>query len=173
MPRPRIDLDLIRAHIISWTQAHHTTEEIAQNIETTFGWTVSERTIYRRLESWGIRRRVTAEDTPNLRAQIAILFRMSCTDDEIVIELQYCRYNINKTQVTRLRREMGLLRRLSVFEREERDTQLFEILREELDNGRIEGYGRRLLRDYFQKNGQLVARYRLLLFSVSFFVSFL
>ena len=168
MPRPRIDLDLIRAHIVSWTQAHHTTEEIAQNIETTFGWTVSERTLYRRLNSWGIRRRVIAEDTPNLRAQIAILFRMSCTDDEIVIELQYCGININTYQVTRLRREMGLLRRLSVFERAERDTQLFEILREELDSGRIEGYGRRLLRDYFQKMGHLVTRYHLLFFSVNF-----
>jgi hypothetical protein len=169
MPRPRMDLDLIRAHIISWTRAHHTTEEIAQNIETTFGWTVSERTIYRRLQFWGIRRCVIAQDMPNLRTQIAILFRMSCTDDEIVIELQYCGYNINKFQVMRLRREIGLLRRMGVFERKERDTQLFEVLREELDNGRIEGYGRRLLHDYFRKNGQLVARYLLfLLFSVNF-----
>jgi hypothetical protein len=46
MPRPRIDLDLIRAYIISWIRAYYTTEEIAQNIETTFGWIVSERTIY-------------------------------------------------------------------------------------------------------------------------------
>jgi hypothetical protein len=169
MPRPRMDLDLIRAYIISWIQAHHITEEIAQNIETTFGWTVSERTIYQWLQFWGIRRCIIAQDTPNLYAQIAILFRISYTDNKIVIELQYYRYNINKFQVTHLRREIGLLRQIDVFERKERDTQLFEVLREELDNGRIEGYGRRLLHDYFRKNGQLVARYLLfLLFSVNF-----
>jgi hypothetical protein len=31
---------------------------------------------------------------------------------------------------------------MDIFERKERDTQLFEVLREELDNGRIEAIGR-------------------------------
>jgi hypothetical protein len=94
---------------------------------------------------------------------------MSYTDNEIVIELQYYGYNINKFQVMYLRREIGLLRQMGVFERKERDTQLFEVLQEELDNGRIEGYGRRLLYNYFRKNGQLVTWYLLfLLFSVNF-----
>jgi len=84
---------------------------------------------------------------------------MNCSDDEMVTELQYCGYNINKTQVTRLRKEIGLRRRMGVFERQERDTQLFQVLQEELNDGRIKGYGRRLLYDYFKKNGQLVTRY--------------
>jgi hypothetical protein len=61
--------------------------------------------------------------------------------------------------VTRLRKEIGLLRRMGVFERNERDAQLFQVLQEELNDRRIEGYGRRLLHDYFRKNGQLVTQY--------------
>jgi hypothetical protein len=38
---------------------------------------------------------------------------------------------------------------MGIFERKERDTQLFEVLQEELDNGRIEGYRQRLLYNYF------------------------
>jgi hypothetical protein len=87
MPRPRMDLDLIRAYIISWIRAYYITEEIAQNIETTFGWIVSERTIYRRLQFWGICRYIITQDIPNLYIQITILFRISYTDNEIVIEL--------------------------------------------------------------------------------------
>jgi DNA-binding PadR family transcriptional regulator len=86
MPRLRMDLDLIRAYIISWMRAYYITEEIAQNIETTFGWTVSERTIYQRLQFWDIRRYIIAQDMPNLYTQIAILFRISYTDNEIVIK---------------------------------------------------------------------------------------
>jgi hypothetical protein len=33
------------------------------------------------------------------------------------------------------------------------------VLQEELNDRRIEGYGRRLLHDYFRKNRQLVTRY--------------
>ena len=61
--------------------------------------------------------------------------------------------------MTRLRKEIGLLRRIGVFERNERDAQLFQVLQEELNNRRIEGYGRRLLYDYFRKNRQLVTQY--------------
>jgi hypothetical protein len=61
--------------------------------------------------------------------------------------------------VTRLRKEIGLLRRIGVFKRNKRDAQLFQVLQEELNNGRIEGYSQRLLHDYFRKNRQLVTRY--------------
>jgi hypothetical protein len=49
MPAYTIDLDPIKAHIIDWTRMHYTTKEIASNIKITFGWTVFESTIVRRL----------------------------------------------------------------------------------------------------------------------------
>ena len=93
------------------------------------------------------------------RASIAILFRLNCTDVEIVVELADCGYTITLTRVKRIRIEMGLRRRMSVFDRQARDAQLFEILKAELDEGHLEGYSRRHLYTYFKKRGQLVTRY--------------
>lgn len=87
---------------------------------------------------------------------------MNCSDEEMVTELVYGGYSINKIQVTRLRKDIGLLRRMAIFEKQQRDQQLFQVLQEELDDGRIEGYGQRLLHDHFRKNGQLVTRYLIL-----------
>ena len=84
---------------------------------------------------------------------------MNYTDVEIVIELADCGYIITLTGVKRIRLEMGLRRRMSVFNRQTRDAQLFKILKAELDEGHLEGYGRRHLYTYFRKRGQLVTRY--------------
>jgi hypothetical protein len=54
---------------------------------------------------------------------------------------------------------MGLRKRISVYDRQARDAQLFEILKAELDEGHLKGYGRRHLYTYFRKRGQLVTQY--------------
>jgi hypothetical protein len=48
---------------------------------------------------------------------------------------------------------MGLVRRLSVFDRRALDAQLFGVLKRERD------HGRGLLYTYFKRQGQLVSRY--------------
>jgi hypothetical protein len=53
---------------------------------------------------------------------------------------------------------MGFVRRMSVFERKALDQQLFDVLKEELDDGRIAGYGKGLLYSYFKHQGRLVTR---------------
>jgi hypothetical protein len=47
---------------------------------------------------------------------------------------------------------------MHTINREAMDAQLFWVLKEELDDGRIEGYGRSLLYTYFKRQGRLVAR---------------
>ena len=84
---------------------------------------------------------------------------MNCTDAEILIELIDYGYKISLTGLKRVRIEMGLRRRMSVFDRQARDAQLFEILKAELNEGYLEGYSRRHLYTYFKKRGQLVTRY--------------
>ena len=76
-------------------------------------------------------------------------------------DLQDMGYQISISAVTRVRKQMGLVRRMSVFNRQALDSQLFEILRRELDDGRVLGYGRGLLWTYFRRQGQLVTRYPL------------
>ena len=77
----------------------------------------------------------------------------------MVVELADYGYIIILTGVKRVRIEIGLRRRMSVFDRQARDAQLFEILKAELDEGHLEGYSRRHLYTYFRKRRQLVTRY--------------
>jgi len=77
----------------------------------------------------------------------------------MVVELADYGYIIILTGVKRVRIEIGLRRRMSVFDRQARDAQLFEILKAELDKGHLEGYSRRHLYTYFKKRRQLVTQY--------------
>ena len=65
-------------------------------------------------------------------------------------------YKTGLIRVTHICIQIGLRRRISVFNRQARDTQLFEILKAELNKGYLKGYGRRHLYTYFKKRGQLV-----------------
>jgi hypothetical protein len=152
-------IDDMKQHIINWACTNVRTDEIIRRLRDEWGIKTSRRTVFRRLEEWGTHRRILTEDTPLLRASIAILFRLNCTDEEIVEELVDCGYNTSLTAVKRIRVSMGLLRRMNLFDRQARDAQLFEILKAELDEGHIEGYGRRHLYTYFKKRGQLATRY--------------
>jgi hypothetical protein len=51
----------------------------------------------------------------------------------------------------RIKKEMGLIRRINVFDRNAINKQMLEVLQRELDDGRIAGYGRRHLHVYFQR----------------------
>jgi len=154
-----VSIDDMKEHIINWARTNARTDEIIRRLQDEWGIRTSRRTIFRRLDEWGIIRRPQTEDTPLLRASIAILFRLNCTDAEMLEELIECGYKTGLTGVTRIRIQMGLRRRMSVFDRQARDAQLFEILKAELDEGYLEGYGRRHLYTYFKKRGQLVTRY--------------
>ena len=77
-----------------------------------------------------------AKDTEVLRAYITILFRLNCSDDEIIQKLKFYSYTISITQVLCLQKELGLMKRVrNVFKRNVRDRQLYEILRAKLDEG--------------------------------------
>jgi len=108
-------IDDIKHHIINWARINVRTDEIVRRLRDDWGIKTSERTVYRRLDEWGFHRRVRTEDIPLLRASIIILFRLNYTDVEIVIELADYGYIITLTKVKRIRIEIGLRRRISVF----------------------------------------------------------
>ena len=159
MVRPRLNLDSYQDIIIELASGGYTTEHIAGFLKQEYNIEVNERTIKRRLQEWGIRRRTIASNTPELRASIAILFRLNCTDEEMLIELHENGIDIENTQLARIRRDLGLVRRKTIEQRKEADIQLFELLTEEVKDGRIEGYGRRLLYTYFKNKGHSASRY--------------
>jgi hypothetical protein len=73
--------------------------------------------------------------------------------------LQQEGYAIGKTTVERIRVAQGCKRRMTVWERADADKKLWDIVKEELDKGTIEGYGKELLQKYFRTKGHATSRY--------------
>jgi hypothetical protein len=81
------------------------------------------------------------------------MFFMNFPDSIIVRALNQEGYPIGLTQVVQIRKSQGCKRRLALLEREEADSQLWEIVQAELDKGEIEGYSKELLIKYFCTKG--------------------
>jgi hypothetical protein len=69
----------------------------------------------------------------------------------MLIELIDYGYKISLTGLKRVRIKIRLRRKMSVFDKQTRDAQLFEILKAELNKGHLERYSRRHLYTYFKK----------------------
>jgi hypothetical protein len=154
--RPEKDIESDKDIIIQRFQ----NGENATDIGATYQ--VSRRTIQRRLQGWDVRKRVvpatTFDDIQRLRAIIATLFFDNMRDSEIDWALLCEGWPEERRGVRiigKLRRSMGLRRRLSLQERLVADEHLFEVLKRELDQGFIEGYGRGLLWSEFRRKREL------------------
>jgi hypothetical protein len=99
------------------------------------------------------------KETAALRIKIANMFYMNFSDDIIVRSLRQEGYTIGKTTVQRIRKAQGCKRRMSVWERAEANQKLWDIVKEELDKGTIEGYRKKLLQKYFRTKGYATSRY--------------
>jgi hypothetical protein len=167
MPRLSINLLPYREAITEWARTNVNQEEIANRLKDLYGISVDPRTVRRRLQEWNVQTRTQTADTPFLRAQIAILYRLGDTDEEMLEDLEDCGYTASITGVVRIRKKLGLIRRMTTMDRQAADEQLFAILQSELNDGRVAGYGRRHLHAYFRQQGLLVTRSVFLHFTVS------
>ena len=111
--RPTVDLDESKDEILRLHREGHNYQEIALQVSS------SERTIRRRLMSWGIRKRAPKinKDDAMLRSHVAIYFMGNLSDDEMVPALQQQGWRVHKRTVRRIRMSQGLLRRFSAFQR--------------------------------------------------------
>ena len=159
MVRPVKDLDSFKDKIINWFQDGITIDAIVERLDQQFQVQLSVSTMKRRLRKWGIQLRTITQDTLELRAQIAILFHANLSDVNIVRALKQEGVSIEVTGVVRIRKKQGLIRRMTPFDRHKSDERLFEVLKQELENGRVEGFGRELLWTHFSTSGHLVSRY--------------
>ena len=80
------------------------------------------------------------------------------TDLEILHALKHEGYRIKMTSLVRIWREQKLWRWLLVFDQAALEEQLREAIKDELDKGSIEGYGRRLLYTHFRTTGFIATR---------------
>jgi hypothetical protein len=139
-------------------------KDIAERLTNDHHIVCTNRTIKRRLKMWGVKKHSRVLETAALRLRIVTMFFMNFPDPIIVRALNQEGYPIGLTQVVRIRKSQDCKRRLTIWERAEADSKLWEIVRAELDKGEIEGYGKELLIKYFRTKGVNISRYCILLF---------
>jgi hypothetical protein len=160
MPNPRLPLDQFKDEIYNWIFIDCLkNKDIASLLSTRLGKPCSLRTLENRLQEWNFSQRNQVKDSVELRLQIAILFQQSYSDKNIVRQLsRSTQIIISERQVAKIRKKLGFVRRMTVWERKQADEQLIELVRKELDSGVIEGYGRGLLDAWFRRKGVVTTR---------------
>jgi len=161
MPAHIIPLDQFKDQILEWRAAKKNLKEIIHLLKEYYNFECKIRTIERRLQLWDSKVYILVKETPALRLEIAALFQFQFDDATILRILQQKGYQIGLTSLVRIRLSLGLRRRLSIWERDEANEQLWGIVQAELDKGEIEGYGIRLLYTWFRTKGYDVARYNI------------
>jgi hypothetical protein len=111
---------------------------------------INTRIIKCRLREWNIQVYTQIADMPFLCIQIAILYRLGDTDEEMLEDLEDCGYTALITGVVRICKKLSLIRRMTIMDRQAADKQLFVILQSELNDRRVVGYGQRYLHIYFR-----------------------
>jgi hypothetical protein len=160
MAPPIINIEFMKDQIQQWYLTDcETIDTIIDRVFIEINTTISTRTMKRKLQTWGFQRRNNIVETTQLRLSIAILFQQSYADNYIVRQLGKEGHIVSERQVARIRKKMGCVRRMTVWQRAQADEQLQELVRQELDNGLIEGYGKELLQKWFRKKGYITTRY--------------
>ncbi len=159
MPRPAIDLEPYKAIIIDLYDQHYTVNQIVKTLSDQHNVEVKARTIGSRLQGWSKNKRHATEDSPQLRLQITNLFlHCGLKDAEIVEVLRTEGYQLGLTGLIRIRKDLGLYRRLANEHGEAAQSQLGHIVQSQLDEGVIQGYGRGYLYTHFRSQGHIVSR---------------
>ena len=149
-PRP-INLSLYRAQIIKQARINVKYEEIAKRLQDLHRIAIDQRTIKRRLQQQDVKVKTIILNMPLFCAQIAIFFRLSNTNKETLKDLINMGYQTSIQTIKRIRKEIGLIRRINVFDKKAIDKQMFKVLQRELDNRLIAGYSKRHLHVYFRQ----------------------
>lgn len=160
--RPRIDLDPYKDEIIGLFHQKYTTEIICALMKQRHSLDLSDGTLSRRLREWGLRRfpAKTFNDA-DLRDRIQSLVRDGFSDKEIVeiLRREEGYSHISQSKVSKTRRKLGLrLRTDDPQARREQEAQIEEVIRQEIQQREIEGYGRRLLHSHLRAKGHVFPR---------------
>lgn len=155
------DLEGHRIQITQWYLMYgYSSMQIATRLETQ-GVKTSSRTIERRLQAWKVQKqtRISPDRSPLLRAQIYYLFvNFAFTDELILKELEEAGQAITITQLMKIRKSLGLTRRVGEEQWEQTKQAARVKIQEELNSGLIDAYGRTYLVAYFRGKGLCIGR---------------
>lgn len=162
---PRINLEPLRDAIESYALVDRLeAAEILERLEKEHGTKMGLRTLQRAMANWEIKvyTKRDPEQDAELRARIVTLFyQWRLTDQEMVELLQYDGFKLSLHTFSRMRRAMGLAKRIEPWQEEDLDVQIREVLRQEYDDGAIEDYGKGHLYQYIREKYHIIGRYAL------------
>ena len=165
---PKIDLSQWQNELRQWVKDGKEQEEIRAELLNQ-GIKVGRTALVNKLAELGIRaRRPKIRDTPTLRARIAVLFyQVRLKDEQLVRILEYDGFSIGLKRLRTIRTDMGLRKQIQRGQAEAVEQQIRKVLKEELDQGNVEDYGRKHLYTYMRQKYNLIGRYALVYNSLS------
>lgn len=159
--RPPIVLDDRREWITERVAAGITQEEIRRELEEQHGVKIGRSKLMQQLATWNITaRRPAYKDSEELRERVAHCFHVLRFTDEKTRELlEKEGYNIGEKRIARLRKEMGLLKRIPASERDDAEAAIAQLLHQELKDGnKIRELGRQQLYKHIRSRYNVVGR---------------
>lgn len=162
MGRPRIDLNPYKDEISTLFHQYKTTETICQELARRYSIDISYNTLARRLHEWDLRRlpsRLPSASHEALYDRVKALVFDNYSDTELLPILQREGFQISHDVLKKLRQKLGLRRRTDGPEAQRiQENQITEVLRQEIQDGSIEGYGRGLLHTHLRQKGYVFPR---------------
>jgi transposase len=117
---PQFSLDEFKEEIISRYYRGEQYSKIAPDYK------VSRRTLERRIQAWGIQKRIAKRKSssdplgnPDVRIFIGICWDRNLTDKEIQYILNNNGWILNTRTISNIRKDIGILQRVSAFQRQE------------------------------------------------------
>jgi Clr5 domain len=166
--RNPINLEPYRQEIEDlYNNNNNTIDYVISQLQVRHGLQVKATTLKDRLRKWGIRQKnPTVASDEALHARIKVLFFQAGLDDKDLHRvLQEEGYRITRSTLKRLRRKLGLYRRVANQAMAQQQVEeVLKKLEEEFEKGTIEGYGKNLLHRHFQSEVGLVVARSVILF---------
>lgn len=159
--RPSIDLEGRREWITERVAAGVTQEEIRRELEAHYGIKIGRSKLMQQLAKWNVTaRRPAYQDSDELRERVAHCFHvLRLTDEKTQEMLEKEGYNIGSKRIARLRKEMGLLKRIPAEERDDAEAAIAKLLHQELKDGNnIRELGRKQLYKHIRSKYNVVGR---------------
>ncbi|EED24632.1 hypothetical protein TSTA_079870 [Talaromyces stipitatus ATCC 10500] len=156
--RPPSQIDQYKQEISTSFQNGQSISNITKMLSDEYQITIHPETIRRRLKQWGVSR--TNPGPRELEDKIKELyFKQGLRDKEIIRALERDGIKISQSTLTTIQLWIGLQRRVVKPEDiQHTDNIVREAVREQLNSGHIEGYGRGHLYRFFRIQGYNIAR---------------
>ena len=160
---PKVELETFRTVIEIRYYTGNTSQAISIWLSQQHTILVNARTLERRFQEWGLKKRVKSDYSEECRIRIFTLFYTQCLhDNEIAAALQKEGFQITPLAVADIRQSHGILRRSAKGKAPQISwEQLLKIVDDEFKKGGIRDYGRTLLYAHFRQSGFSIPRYSL------------